>query len=164
MTITNELLNFEYIDEVMVLQDGSVKSELEPSERLHTYKSPSRIPTEGVFTDFYRYAVEQDTIYIKVGCNVTHIKSDSLIRLLNFRIDNPKYFLVFSKEMPGVFSFMGKELSKCNGLFEVYLQDDYSKQIYRDEVETIMRNMALCEEEWLYKTYPARQGLKNFTI
>ena len=45
---------------------------------------------------FFRYAVDPDTVYIRLDDDVVWLENNFIKKLSTFRIENPEYFLVFA--------------------------------------------------------------------
>ena len=44
--------------------------------------------------EFYKYCTEEDTIYVKLDDDLIWFEPDAITRMVDFRIDNPDYFIV----------------------------------------------------------------------
>lgn len=54
-------------------------------------------PFQGAYSiaPFFQHCVEEDTIYIRLDDDIVYLAPDAISNMINFRIENPDYLLVF---------------------------------------------------------------------
>ena len=101
-----QLYKLDYIDEIMILKNTSVPEDcefidntLKECKKVHLYTMENasnewkyRVQIIG---KFYQYMCDEDTIYIKFDDDLVYIHKDAIKTLLDYRIDNPQYFVVY---------------------------------------------------------------------
>jgi hypothetical protein len=98
----------DVIDEVMLLENTKVESDLQFMQRtadsipklFKIYKIPSQhrfieSPVQHNTGKFYEYMTDLDTIYIRFDDDIVFIDDNYFKNILDFRIDNLDYFVVF---------------------------------------------------------------------
>lgn len=96
------VVNNSLIDEWQIWQNTNNKSDLKFFSNLAKIKKNIRLikikNISGHYTDihkFFTYATEPDTVYIRLDDDIVWMGENAIENLLNFRIKNPDYFLVF---------------------------------------------------------------------
>lgn len=157
--LTNHLLRFKDnpIDEVLVCINTKDKEDLKYINSLNDgyFKVIHRLdggwdePKQLNTGKFYKYMVSEDTIYIRFDDDIVYIDDLFFKNMLDFRIDNPSYFLVMANIINNaVVSYVLQEeglIDKehgevkelfcmdrtgwCDGKFAVHLHDTLIKKI-----------------------------------
>jgi hypothetical protein len=90
------------IDEWQLWQNTNKKEDIEYINFLHhNYQKVNVVRVEGATGNayqihkFFKYCTKKDTVYIRLDDDVVWMKPDSIEKLLEFRINNPEYFLVY---------------------------------------------------------------------
>lgn len=105
LLVSHLLAARDIIDECHLWVNTTKESDLNYLKSLETHwpdffrRVPSRVPVDGnrSVSCFYGEAYRQPrTIYIKLDDDIVWLASDSIRKLLEFRVANPRYFLVFA--------------------------------------------------------------------
>jgi hypothetical protein len=100
-------MNRHIVDEVMLWENTMVKEDIEYMRTLEKndklfkcYRIPEgerfiQRPVQYNTGRFYKYTIDPKTIYIRFDDDMVFIDRDYFKNILDFRIDNPDYFLVF---------------------------------------------------------------------
>ncbi len=96
------IINNPLIDEWQLWQNTNKKEDIEYINFLHhNYQKTNVIRVEGATGNayqihkFFKYCTKKDTVYIRFDDDVVWMSENSVLNLVDFRINNPEYFLIY---------------------------------------------------------------------
>lgn len=96
------VLNNPLIDEWQLWQNTNKKEDIEYINYLHhNYQKVNVIRVEGATGNayqihkFFKYCTKKDTVYLRLDDDIVWMEKNSIQKLLDFRINNPDFFLVY---------------------------------------------------------------------
>lgn len=142
-------------------------------EPYETFAEPKQLNTG----KYYRYTTEPNTIYIRFDDDIVYVDDQYFKNMLDFRIDNPKYFLVFGNIWNNaITSYLGQRfgyIGADKGVVEKdYCMDsvgwrdpqfaEYIHEILKSKIET-SRTSELYFDRWeLHNAH--RFSISNFSF
>ena len=96
------VLKNEMFDEWQIWQNTNEKSDIDYFETLfrnnhkvRVIKIPTEKPNCDTIYKYFEYCTQKDTIYVRFDDDVVWMEQDAAKKLVEYRLNNPQYFLVF---------------------------------------------------------------------